>query len=87
MKTETGMDLLQSRNNYPNLYMMGGILKMEVVKGKKRIDEILDIPERLLVSGNYIPFLDHLVSQNGSWEDFKYNREKLNRLIDRFRDL
>jgi Uroporphyrinogen decarboxylase (URO-D) len=87
METETGMDLLKIRNNYPNLYMMGGIPKMEVAKGKKRIDEILDVTERLLVSGNYIPFLDHSVPPHVSWEDFTYYREKLNSLIDRIEDL
>jgi hypothetical protein len=87
METETGMNLLQIRNNYPDLYMMGGIPKMEVAKGKKRIDEILDVTERLLVSGNYIPFLDHSVPPHVSWKDFTYYREKLNSLIDRIEDL
>ena len=39
-------------------------------------------PAQVLKSGGYIPFGDHLIPPEVRWADFRYYREKLNRLID-----
>lgn len=82
MEVSTGLDIYQARKDYPELQMMGGIPKMEIAKGRKRIDELLDNVRTLLTHGGYIPFLDHSVPPNVSWEDFKYYRLNLNMIID-----
>jgi len=50
--------------------------------GPARIDEFLEPVAALLDKGGYVPFGDHLISPGVTWEQFKYYREKLNRLID-----
>ncbi|MBN1298374.1 MAG: hypothetical protein JW997_01660, partial [Actinobacteria bacterium] len=82
MEVSAGMDVVKLRKNYPELFIMGGIPKMEIAKGKKRTDEILEPVNWLLKQGGYIPFGDHLIPPEVPWKDFKYYREKLNTLID-----
>ena len=86
METSTGMDLIKIRKKYPSLSMMGGIPKLEIAKGNNRIDKLLITVEELLSSGNYIPFLDHSVPPEVSWENFRYYRENLNILIEKAGD-
>jgi uroporphyrinogen decarboxylase len=83
MEASAGMDVLAVRKEYPRLQMMGGIPKLEIAKGKDRIDEILEPVAELLKHGGYIPFCDHSVPPGVPWEAFKYYREKLNDIIER----
>ncbi len=82
MEVSAGMDVLKTRKLYPQLQIMGGIPKSDIGLGKKRIDDFLEDTFILLKSGGYIPFGDHLIPPEVSWEDFKYYRNKLNFLID-----
>jgi len=84
METGDGLDLLEVRKKYPNLQMMGGIPKLEVSRGRQIIDSLIENTEKILQYGGYIPHCDHFVPPEVSWEDFKYYRNKLNRLIDSF---
>ncbi len=77
-----GMDIIKVRKEYPELQICGGIPKAEIAKGKDRIDAILEPAEAVLKTGGYIPFGDHFIPPDVSWEDFKYYRNKLNALID-----
>ena len=81
-EVHTGMDILEVRKKFPELAIMGGIPKSEIAKGKNRINQILEPVEKLIKMGGYIPFADHLVPPEVSWEDFKYYRNKLNDIID-----
>ena len=75
-------DLIKYRKKYPDLVMMGGFDKNTLYKGKKAIDSELEITKWLISQGGYVPFCDHLVPPNISWENFKYYRNKLNNIID-----
>jgi uroporphyrinogen-III decarboxylase len=77
-----GMDIVEVRKRFPDLALMGGIPKSEIVKGKQRIDEILAPVQAVLKTGGYIPFGDHFIPPDVPWEGFKYYRNTLNRLID-----
>jgi uroporphyrinogen decarboxylase len=77
-----GMDIVKVRKHFPDLQMMGGIPKSEIARGKKRIDEILEPVEAVLKTGGYIPFGDHFIPPDVSWENFKYYRMRLNEIID-----
>jgi len=79
-----GMDVVTVREKFPKLQMLGGIPKSDISKGKKRIDEILQPVEKVLKKGGYIPFVEHLIPPEVGWENFKYYRNKLNNIIDRF---
>ena len=77
-------DIVQIRKNYPNLQIMGGINKKILFEGsaKYKIDEELLKVKSLLNKGGYVPHIDHAVSEDVTWDNFKYYREKLNHIID-----
>jgi uroporphyrinogen-III decarboxylase len=81
IEVSCGMDLMKVRRTFPRLQLMGGIPKSEIRLGKKRIDEILKPVGEVLKYGGYIPFGDHLIPPEVDWENFRYYRETLNRML------
>ena len=81
IEASCGMDIVKTRRTYPELQLMGGIAKSEFSKGRDTIDRVLVPPAEVLKSGGYVPFGDHLIPPDVHWQEFKYYREKLNRLI------
>ncbi len=86
METSCGMDIVKVRKTYPELRMMGGIPKTEIAKGPARINRLLEPVEEVLKTGGYVPFGDHLIPPEVHWDEFKYYRNKLNKLIDQYGD-
>ena len=82
MEVSAGMDVVKARKEYPTLQIGGGISKSALALGKARIDQLLESTEWLLQQGGYIPFGDHFIPPEVGWNEYKYYREKLNRLID-----
>ncbi len=83
-ETHAGMDIVKVRREYPHLQMMGGIPKSEIAKGPKRIDEFLEPVEEVLKTGGYIPYGDHFIPPEVTWDTFRYYRRRLNEIIDRY---
>jgi uroporphyrinogen decarboxylase len=81
---QAGNDLLRIRDRYPKLQILGGIDKMVLAKDKNQsdIDRELEKVKILLSYGGYIPHIDHYVSEDACWDNFKYYRRKLNEIID-----
>lgn len=79
---QAGNDLVEYRKKYPGFAMMGGFDKNTLYMGKDAIDKELETMSWLISRGGYIPYGDHSIPPNASWENFKYYREKLNRIID-----
>jgi uroporphyrinogen decarboxylase len=77
-----GMDVVEVRKEFPDLAIMGGIPKSEIVHGKQRIDEFLEPVKTVLQTGGYIPYGDHFVPPEVDFGNFSYYRKKLNALID-----
>jgi len=82
MEASAGMEIVKVRKNYPKLQIMGGIPKLEIAKGKNNIDDILKPVEIVLKTGGYIPFGDHFIPPEVSWQNFKYYRNRLNEIIE-----
>lgn len=61
--------------------MMGGFNKNVLAETKESIDKELIKITDLIAAGGYIPFADHLIPPNCSWNNFKYYREQLNKII------
>ncbi len=82
-----GNDMLRIRKNYPDFQLIGGIDKRVLFEGstKEKIDQELAIVEEMLGKGRYIPHIDHFVSQDCTWENFSYYRNRLNEIINRFK--
>lgn len=78
---QAGNDPVKIRNKYPELRIWGGFDKNTLYKGKEYIDKELEMIPYLIKKGGYIPFADHLVPPNCSWENFKYYRNRLKEII------
>lgn len=78
---QAGNNLIELRKKYPELRMMGGFDKNTLYKGKEFIDKELEKMPYLISKGGYIPFADHDIPPNSSWENFKYYRNKLQNII------
>jgi len=78
---QAGNDLIELRKKFPDLRMLGGFDKNSLYKGKEHIDKELEKMAFMINQGGYIPYADHLVPPNCSWENYKYYREKLSRII------
>ncbi|MDD5660017.1 MAG: uroporphyrinogen decarboxylase family protein [Actinomycetota bacterium] len=78
-------DVSEIRQRYPKLQLMGGIDKKFLFKESKRneIDTGLEKTRKILDQGGYIPHIDHAVSEDVTWDNFRYYREKLNDIIDK----
>jgi hypothetical protein len=60
------------------------VSKGEIAKGKERIDAILEPIDAVLQTGGCIPFSDHFIPPDVSFEAYSYYRNKLNAMIDRY---
>lgn len=70
------------RKHFPRLGLMGGISKSEIGRGEESINRLLIEVEEVLKTGGYIPFADHSIPPEVSFEKFSYYRIRLNHLID-----
>jgi len=82
MEVSAGMDIVKVRKTYPALQILGGIPKSLISLGRDAIDKFLEPVEMLMKYGGFIPFGDHYIPPEVPWKEFKYYREKLNRIID-----
>ena len=82
-ETACGMDIVKVRKHFPQLQMMGGIPKSDISR-RDLVDEFLEPVEEVLKTSGYIPYGDHLLPPDVTWEGFKYYRTRLNDVIDRY---
>jgi uroporphyrinogen-III decarboxylase len=77
-------DIEKIREAYPQLALLGGFNKKVLFKdsGFKQIDIELEKTGKLVRRGGYIPHVDHAVSEDVTWENFKYYRTRLNDICD-----
>jgi len=82
METGTGMDLVTIRRRFPDLQLMGGIPKERIGSAGKGIERLLEPVKTVVETGRYVPFADHSVTPDVSWEAFRGYRRSLNALCD-----
>ena len=78
---QAGNDMAILRKSFPELAMLGGFNKNVLAATKEDIDKELEKMPELISGGGYIPCADHLVPPNSSWENFKYYRQQLGKII------
>ncbi len=81
-EVQAGSDIREIRKKYPDFLILGGLDKRVLAESKEKIDEELD--EKLpfmLEKGGFIPFMDHIIPPNVSWENFKYYRERIKKFL------
>ena len=77
-----GMKVDQVRAAFPNLQILGGLDKIALARGPEAIDAALEFVSSMLKRSGYIPYVDHMVPPDVSWQNFSYYRKRLNDLID-----
>jgi uroporphyrinogen decarboxylase len=84
-EVQAGMDIVEVRKKYPQLLIQGGLDKVKMARGKEAIDAELEakLPP-LLSQGGYIPYCDHLVPPNVSWDNYRYCRERIRDYVERY---
>ena len=71
-------DIVEVRRRFPRFHIFGGINKKMIALGKESIDLELEtkIPT-VFEGGGFVPFTDHTVHPEISWENFRYYRQRL----------
>jgi len=77
MEGQAGMDVALYREKYPKLLMMGGVNKAELAKGKDAVEREIQKVRRTIATGGYVPFFDHGLPHDVSWDSFVYFVERL----------
>lgn len=86
MEVQANMDIVQVRKKYSELQIFGGLDKNKLALGKEEIDKELRAKLSFMLKGSgYIPYADHLIPPNVSWENFKYYREKLRIMVETYK--
>ena len=80
-EVQAGLDIERIRNEYPKLVIMGGVNKMALAQGKDAINKEISKVERMLGKGGYLPYTDHAVPPDISFENYRYFRERLKAII------
>ncbi len=78
---QAGMDIEKVRSLYPELIIMGGIDKIALSKGREDIIKELEKARRMIKAGGYIPYTDHAVQPDVSFENYKFFREELKKIL------
>jgi len=71
-EVQAGNEIPHLLNRHPELRAMGGIDKRALSEGKKAIDAEIERVSSLVKLGRYIPFIDHLIPSDVSWQDYQY---------------
>ncbi len=75
-------DPLKLREQYgTNILLIGGVNKLELIKGKDAIDRELERIQQLIESGGYIPTVDHRVPSDVSFENYMYYLQKKKEIL------
>jgi len=69
---QAGNDLAKIMKENPGVCLMGGMDKRAMAKDKAAMDAEIERVKALLPLGRYIPFPDHLIPSDVSWENYQY---------------
>jgi hypothetical protein len=76
-----GSDPVELRRQYPGCRLMGGLDKRAIASGREGVDAVLRHVQPLLQEGAYIPFLDHFVPPDVSYDTYLYYLERRQALL------
>lgn len=74
-------DILSLGKKYPGFIIMGGIDKKALAAGPCAIDWELEKARLLVTRGGYIPYTDHAVPPDVSFEHYSYFRNELKKIL------
>ncbi len=77
-EVQAGMDVVQVREAFPRLQILGGINKRELAAGPERIDaELRRRLPGMLERGGFVPMADHQVPPDVSWQSYLHYRRRI----------
>ena len=79
MEVAAGMKVEEVRKYFPHLQIMGGVDKRALID-RQSIDREIERIEETAKGGGYIPFVDHLVPPDVSFNNYLYFRSRLREL-------
>ena len=82
-ESQFGLDIRDVRRNYPKLGMIGGLDKHVLEFSHEKMDAELEKVPYMLEQGYYIPGIDHGVTNNVPWDNYRYFYDKLRDIIFR----
>ena len=75
------MDVIQVREAWPNIVIMGGIDKRALAGDRKAIEEeVMRVVPPMLKKGGYIPCTDHNIPPDVPYDNFLYYLEFIRNL-------
>ncbi len=76
-------DTLRLRRENPDAFLMGGVDKRALARGRAAIDAELERVRRIMDFGRFMPHVDHLVPPDVPLADYLYYRERKCALLER----
>ena len=83
-ESQFGLDISKVRDEYPGLGIIGGLDKHTLEFSRKEMDAELEKIPRMLERGRYIPCCDHGVTNQVSWDNYRYFYEKLREMVYKY---
>jgi uroporphyrinogen decarboxylase len=71
-EVQAGNDIPYLLNKYPHLCAIGGMDKRAMARDKAAIDAEIERVKSIIPLGRYVPFPDHLIPADVSWENYQY---------------
>ena len=71
-EVQAGNDIPSLLKKYPNFCALGGMDKRAMAKDKAAIDKEMERVKSIIDLGRYLPFPDHLIPSDVSWENYQY---------------
>ena len=81
MEVAAGCDVNDYRQRYPDLALMGGIDKRALARDAEAIDAELDRVWPAVLTGRYIPELDHGIPHDVSWPNYNHYARQLRQRV------
>jgi uroporphyrinogen decarboxylase len=82
-EANAGMNVVEVRDAFPALQIIGGIDKVQLASGREAIERELQakLTPSMIGHGGYVPMVDHAVPPDVSLADFSYYRQRLAELV------
>jgi len=76
-EVQAGNDILQYREQYPTLGIVGGLDKRALALGREEIDREVAKARAMVQRGRYIPAFDHLIPPDVPWDNYCYAAQQI----------
>jgi len=70
-EVQAGNDILEVRERYPDLGVMGGLDKRALAGGAEDVEREVERARRMLEKGRYVPGFDHLIPPDATWDNYR----------------